>query len=129
LTPALLCLAFPLVPLFVDPAARQFAADVSDAIDRAGLSRKGVAIDLGVPLNKLCDQLNGKTPFTYFWRFVAGLDDDFKRELWEIQAARVNAVLLAVPDLRELVCEVRELVGRKRMAKSSLMPHQERQVS
>jgi hypothetical protein len=106
-----------------DPVAQLLASDMRDAIHRAGRSLKGVAADIDVPLNKLYDQLNGHTPFTYCWRVLCL--PDVRVEFFDIQAQRVNAVFVRVEEMRELVVTVKALAcerAKRRMAKASL-PH------
>lgn len=103
-----------------DPIAQLLASDMRDAIHRAGRSLKGVAADIDVPLNKLYDQLNGHTPFTYCWRVLCL--PDVRVEFFDIQAQRVNAVFVRVEEMRDLIAEVRQFTtsARKRMVKASL---------
>lgn len=137
MTPALFLAVIPLVPIFSDPVARLLAADVGRALERAWISRQAASIDLGIPLNKLSDQLNGKLPFTTCWKFLVGLEDpDFTQEFLGLQAERVNAIVVTVPDLRALLTEVRALpaevlaiVRQRRMIKAALSPARARNVS
>ena len=97
------------------------AADAKLAMKRADLTLDYVSRVTSVPLSRLSDQLNGKTPFTSFWRFFAGemRDTDFRLEFLDIQAARVDR-FLAPRDLGALITGVQALVGHKRMAKADL---------
>lgn len=121
MTPATLCIGLVLAPVFTDAAAKFLAADVKKALEHAVVPLKVAAIELDVPLNKLSDQLNGKAPFTYCWRFFAWDDadptvathaEDFKKAFLNLQADRIGAVLVQGPDLCDLVRSVRELISR-----------------
>lgn len=117
--------------VFTDPLAQQLAADMRRAIHLACQTPTGISIDLKIPLNKLYDQLNGNAPFTYLWRILAAFPD-VKLEFYDIQTARVNALVIRVSEVRDLVTEVKQFTAgvrsrmehrlHKRMAKASL-PH------
>jgi len=113
-----------------DPAAQLLAVDMRDAIHLSCRSLKSIAIDLDVPMNKLSDQLNGKTPFTYCWRILA-MFPDVRLEFCDIQAQRVEAMLVRSAEIRELIAEVKQFTTgvRKRMAKSALPNQQKAEVA
>lgn len=108
----------------VDAAAKELAADVRLAMKRADLSLDYVSRVLGVPGPRLSDQLLGKLPFTYFWRFTAReiRESDFWTELLAIEAERYHATLVLLPELSTLIHRVEELVGHKPMARMDLPP-------
>lgn len=101
------------------------AADARKAMKRADLTLDFVSRATGVPYSRLSDQLNGKTPFTAFWRFFTGemLDTDFRAEFLEIQCERLDRV--PVPrQLGLLVAGLDELLSTKRvMAKAHMGPY------
>ncbi len=106
----------------IDQAARDLVADVKLAMKRSDLTLDFVSRVIGVPTNKLSDQLNGKLAFTSFWRFTASelREAGFWVELLDIRARRVDRVLMR-SDLATLVGLVEQLVQeRKHMAKASL---------
>jgi hypothetical protein len=100
------------------------AADAKLAMKRADLTLDYVSRVTGIPLQRLSDQLNGKTPFTGFWRFFTGemRETDFFHEFMEIQCRRMGGTYCPT-GLGELVDSVRTLVEiageKKRMAKAS----------
>lgn len=116
--------------LAIDAAARELVADVRLAMKRADLTLDFVSRVTGVPPQRLSDQLNGKVPFTGFWRFWVGemRDTDFRPEFLEIQAERVNRLLVRV-DLGALIAKLDQLVGSKPMVKAALPSAQKEQAS
>lgn len=99
------------------------AADARKAMKRADLTLDYVSRVTGVPMSRLSDQLNGKTPFTAFWRFFTGemLDTDFRAQFIDIQCERLDRV--PVPrQLGDLLARVEELIGVKPMQKMDLPP-------
>lgn len=114
----------------IDAAARQLLADVKLAMKRADLSQDFVCRVTGVPLQRLSDQLNGKTPFTAFWRFATQemRDTGFWLEFVDIQAARVNRELVRV-DLGALISKLDAFVGGKPMVKAALPSMHKEQAS
>lgn len=115
----------------LDRASRQLVADVRLAMKRADLSLDYVSRVTGIPPSRLSDQLNGKTPFTGFWRFWVGemRDTDFRIEFLELQAGHVDRLLVRV-DLGALIQRLDELVTSTRMAKANLTaPEQKEQAS
>jgi hypothetical protein len=109
--------------LAIDQAARDLVADVRLAMKRAPRVT-------GVPIQRLSDQLNAKTPFTSFWRFFVGemRETDFQCEFLSIQAGRVDRMVVRC-DLGQLLAKVEQMTaGVKRMAKVQpvLMSEQER---
>lgn len=112
--------------IVIDQAALLLIADVKLAMKRADLSLDWVARTIRVPGPKLSDQLNGKAPFTAFWRFGIGemRATDFWLEFSELQLGRVGRV--SVPrDLGALLDKVNQLADRfgpvkPRMAKADL---------
>ena len=108
----------------VDEAAKQLAADVKLAMKRADLSLDYISRVLSVPVSRLSDQLNGKTPFTFFWRFshreIRDLTE-FWPEFMDIQADRMNRLLVRA-DLGRLIARLDESLAAcpKRMVKAAL---------
>lgn len=106
--------------LAADP---DLAADAKLAMKRADLSLDYVARCTGIPHSRLSDQLNGKLPFTGFWRFFVGdmRETDFRVEFLELQADRLNRVLVRA-DLGLLLARVETLIAasRKPMVKAAL---------
>lgn len=104
----------------VDAAARKLAAAFRLAMKRADLSLDYVSRVIGVPPNKLSNQLLGKVPFTAAWRFFVGemRETGFASELLAIFAADLDRALLP----RGVVVVYAEAPERipKRMAKASL---------
>jgi hypothetical protein len=124
MTPELLlvgCVALVAGVTVADPAAQLLAADMRDAIHLACRSLKSIAIDIDVPMNKLSDQLNGKAPFTYCSRILATFPD-VRLEFCDIQAQRVEAMVIRCAEIRDLVSEVKQFTRgvRKRMAKAAM---------
>jgi hypothetical protein len=116
--------------LAIDQAARDLVGDVRLAMKRADLSLDYVSRVTGVPIQRLSDQLNAKTPFTSFWRFFVGemRETDFQCEFLSIQAGRVDRMVVRC-DLGQLIAKVEQMTaGVKRMAKVQpvLMSEQER---
>jgi hypothetical protein len=112
----------------------QLAADAKTAIKRADLTLDYVSRVTGIPIQRLSDQLNGKTPFTGFWRLFTGemRQTDFALEFFDIQAGRIDAVVLRGERLIGLVMRMDVLLGStpKPVAKASLMfEEQKEQVS
>lgn len=101
----------------VNDASRELVADVRLAMKRADLSVDFVARCTGVPAPKLSDQLNGKTPFTSFWRFIAPeiKASRFWDELFALRAERHGGVYVR-GDLAVLVRGVERLVLEKEKA-------------
>lgn len=116
--------------LAIDAAALVLVADVRLAMKRADLSLDFVSRVTGIPPQRLSDQLNGKTPFTGFWRFATRemRETDFWTEFIEIQADRVNRVVVRA-DVGALISKLDSLVGPKPMAKADLPVQQKRQAS
>lgn len=109
--------------LLLDEAARQLAAMVKRACDRADLTQDFLSRCLLVPRPKLTDQLNGKAPFTALWRFfvVREVRDEFLPEFLDVLAESIDRQVVS-PDLARLIAAVEQLAGQKRMAKASLPP-------
>lgn len=105
----------------IDAAARDLVVDVRLAMKRADLSLDYVARATGVPHSRLSDQLNGKTPFTAFWRFTAPdiRDSDFWIEFLTLRVERVDRSVV-MRDLGRLVGAVEVLIGHKPMQKMAL---------
>lgn len=118
-------LAFFAAAFAIDECARLLISDVRLAMKRADLSLDFVARTIKVPIPKLSDQLNGKTPFTSWWRFASKeiRATDFWLEFHDIEAGRLNRMLVRY-DVGRILAGVDELVedmrGRKRMAKATL---------
>lgn len=96
------------VPIVIDQAARDLAADAKLAMKRADLTLDFVSRVTRVPLSRLSDQLNGKTPFTSLWRFYAFEEmrqTDWRVEFGELQADRIQRLLVSA-DFRELLSKV-----------------------
>lgn len=112
--------------LAIDRAARDLVADVRLAMKRADLSVDFVSRCTGVPPSRLSDQLNGKTPFTAFWRFGTAemRETDFWVEFLELQAERVDRMLVS-RDLGTLVAKVEAMVGLS-TEKASLVTQEEK---
>lgn len=110
-----------LAAVVLDQASNELAVDAKLAIKRADLTLDYVSRCTGVPLSRLSDQLNGKTPFTAFWRLWVGemRDTDFRIEFLEIQARRVDRFFVRA-DVGKLIVRLDELVTTVRMAKASL---------
>lgn len=104
--------------LAIDHAARELVGDVRLAMKRADLSLDFVSRVTGVPPQRLSDQLNGKTPFTAFWRFTAReiRESGFWLELVALRAARVDRYVVN-REIGHLIERVEELVGQKPMAR------------
>lgn len=100
------------------------AADAKLAIRRADLTLDYVSRVTGVPMQRLSDQLNGKTPFTSFWRLFTGemRQTDFAIEFYEIQLQRADAVIVRGERLASMVLRMDYLLGAapKPMAKAGL---------
>jgi hypothetical protein len=113
--------------LAIDQAARDLVGDVRLAMKRADLSLDYVSRVTGVPIQRLSDQLNAKTPFTSFWRFFVGemRDTDFQLEFLSLQAARVDRMVVRC-DLGQLIAKVELMTaGVKRMAKVEMAVREE----
>jgi hypothetical protein len=113
----------------IDDCARLLVADVRLAMKRADLSLDYVARCIAVPIPKLSDQLNGKTPFTAWWRFACleiRRDTTFWLEFAELQAARVDRVLVRA-DVGTLIAKVEALVGHKPMARMAMPSAQQQE--
>jgi hypothetical protein len=119
MTPAFVFVFAPLAPMLLDEAAQQLAKDVTAALAQSGWTPKSAASELGVPLNKLYDQLNGKASLTFLWRMLVGLDG-FRVELFDLQGQRAGLFLLRNTDLQRLVRGVESLSAKRRMAKAAL---------
>jgi hypothetical protein len=103
--------------LAIDHAAKELVGDVRLAMKRSDLSLDYVSRVTGVPPQRLSDQLNGKTPFTAFWRFTRAeiRETAFWPEFLGIRNERCG--LVQVPrDLGLLVASVRELVSMNPVA-------------
>ena len=72
------------------------AASARLAMKRADLSLDYVSRVTGIPIQRLSDQLNGKTPFTGFWRFFAGemRETDFLDEWLPLVADGIERIVL-----------------------------------
>ena len=108
------------------------AADAKLAMKRADLTLDYVSRVTGVPLQRLSDQLNGKTPFTSFWRLFTGemRETDFLSEFLDIQATRIDAVMVRGEKLAGLVLRMDFLLGStpKPMAKAELAVPQKKEA-
>lgn len=113
-----------LAPIGIDDRALQQCADIREAMRRSGWLLKQVAVEIDAPESKLCDQLNGRQPFTYLWRF-SRLDDRFWNALDDVRAERRGVMFLDSPDLVSLLQSVR-VIGR--FVKAHLPERDERQV-
>ena len=99
--------------LAIDSAAMQLVADIKLALKRADLSLDEVSYATGVPIQRLSDQLNGKTPCTCLWRLLVapGMRDTFFRlEFFTIQAERIDRAVVTV-DLSRLLAGVEKLTS------------------
>lgn len=98
----------------INDDSRQLVADVRLAMKRADLSLDFVARCTRVPVSKLSDQLNSKTPFTSFWRFIAPeiLASHFWHELFALRAERQGGIYVR-GELAALVRSVQRLVSEK----------------
>lgn len=100
------------------------AADAKLAMKRADLTLDYVSRVTLVPVQRLSDQLNGKTPFTCLWRFFTGemRETDFALEFYEIQLQRADAVIVRGERLTSLLLRLDLLLGTtpKQMAKADL---------
>jgi hypothetical protein len=102
--------------LAIDSVGLQLVADIKLALKRADLSLDYVSRVTGVPIQRLSDQLNGKTPCTSLWRLLAApemQDTDFRLEFLDIQARRMDRALVAV-DLSRLLAGVEQLTSSLR---------------
>lgn len=102
----------------------QLCADVREAMFRAGLSLKAVALTIQAPEARLSDQLHGKAPFTYLWRFTS-LDDTFWDQLDLVRSERRGVLFIDSPDLVSLLTSIRT-IGH--FVKAHLSTQDERQV-
>lgn len=109
---ALVCAA---VAFEINEPARELVADVRLAMKRADLSLDYVARCTSVPVQRLSDQLNAKTPFTSFWRFVAPeiKASRFWDELFAIRAERHGGIYVR-GELAALVRGVEQLVIQRK---------------
>lgn len=100
--------------------SKALVGDVRLAMKRADLSLDYVARCTGVPVPKLSDQLNSKTPFTAFWRFIAPeiLASGFWHELFALRAERQGGVYVR-GELAALVRSVQQLVSEKKEQRAS----------
>lgn len=119
MTPAIFFLGFFAAGLVLDDCGSELAADVRLAMKRADLTLDYVSRVLRVPPNKLSDQLNGKRPFTFFWRFFSSAElraeTDFRSEFLDILARRIDRIVLP-----RGVTVVSVSAAKKRMAKAAL---------
>lgn len=108
---------------------QQLAADAKLAMKRADLSLDYVSRAIGhedkpYSLSKLSDQLNGKTPFTAFWRFFVGdmRETAFREEFFAIQADRIGHAFIPNAQIAGLVSRLDFLLGTvpKPMLKADL---------
>lgn len=102
--------------LAIDSAGLQLVADIKLALKRADLSLDYVSRVTGVPIQRLSDQLNGKTPCTSLWRLLVApemRDTDFRVEFLTIQAQRIDRAVVAM-DLSRLLTGVQELTASLR---------------
>lgn len=97
-----------LVPIGIDPCDLEQCAEYREAMRRLDYSLKYVAITIRVPQNKLSDQLQGKVPFTYMWRFRR-LGPAFKAVLRDVEADRVGAVVVKQPEFVSLLETMRAI--------------------
>lgn len=93
------------------------ARSVRLAMKRADLTLDYVSRVTGIPIQRLSDQLNGKTPFTGFCRFFSGemRETDFLEEWLAIVADGVGRIVLPRGVQLMVVSD-----APKRMAKADL---------
>lgn len=97
---------------------RRLATIFGKTVRRCDIKLEWLATALGVPRPKLSDQLAGKVPFTYMWRFFVSTAlrreyPEFREELLDLLAEDIDRALIT-PDLAFLIR------GRKKMARASL---------
>jgi hypothetical protein len=102
--------------LAIDTVALQLVADIRLALKRADLSLDEVSYATGVPIQRLSDQLNGKTPCTCLWRLLVAPEMRvtlFRLEFLTIQAERIDRAVVGV-DLSRLLAGVEQLTSSLR---------------
>src|SRR6476469_5039096 len=98
----------------VSDDSRQLVADIRLAMKRSDLSLDYVARCICVPVPKLSEQLNGKQPFTSWWRFFSPEINgtSFWHEWHAIRAERHGGVYVR-GQLAALVRGVEQLVTKQ----------------
>ena len=113
-------------------ADQQLAADAKLAMKRADLSVDYVARATSYSRERLSDQLNGKEPFTAFWRFFVGemRETEFRAEFFAIQAARIDGFFMRGERAVALLTRMDVLLGTtpKPIAKADLRSEPEQKV-